>query len=243
FDIRKHLIEYDDVMNKQRKEIYAYRRDILSGESHKERILEMAEDVVDDLMAVYCPEDKYHDEWDTEGIADAMFGTFGFHLGGVPEGEEVSEFLVNETSKNYDEKEESVGFDFMRYLERMVMLQVVDSQWKDHLLGMDHLKEGIGLRGYGQRDPLIEYKKEAYGLFGDLTARISTESVSRLFRVQVNEDRELKKARRPQRMSYNTGEGATITGPKRRDSKKVGRNEPCPCGSGKKYKKCHGANA
>ncbi len=243
FDIRKHLIEYDDVMNKQRKEIYAYRRDILSGESHKERILEMAEDVVDDLMAVYCPEDKYHDEWDMEGIADAMFGTFGFHSGGVPEGEEVSEFLVNETRKNYDEKEGSVGFDFMRYLERMVMLQVVDSQWKDHLLGMDHLKEGIGLRGYGQRDPLIEYKKEAYGLFGDLTARISTESVSRLFRVQVNEDRELKKARRPQRMSYNTGEGATITGPKRRDSKKVGRNEPCPCGSGKKYKKCHGANA
>ena len=131
----------------------------------------------------------------------------------------------------------------MRYLEKMVMLQVVDAQWKDHLLGMDHLKEGIGLRGYGQRDPLIEYKKEAYGLFEDLTVRISTESVSRLFKVQVREEREIKKVQRPQRVSYNTGEGAAPATTSRREGKKIGRNDPCPCGSGKKYKKCHGRNA
>ena len=242
FDIRKHLLEYDDVMNKQRKEIYAYRRDILSGESHKERILEMAEDVAGDLVDAFCPEDKYHEEWDMDGLRDAVFGTFGFHFEDVPEGSEVSEFILSEARRHYEEKEHNVGEDFMRYLEKMVMLQVVDTQWKDHLLGMDHLKEGIGLRGYGQRDPLIEYKKEAYGLFEDLTVRISTESVSRLFKVQVREEREIKKVQRPQRVSYNTGEGAAPATTSRREGKKIGRNDPCPCGSGKKYKKCHGRN-
>ncbi len=243
FDIRKHLLEYDDVMNKQRQEIYAYRRDILSGDSHKERILEMSEDVVDDLLDAFCPEDKYHEEWDMGGLSDAVFGTFGFHYDEVPEDDDIRDFLVSGARKHFEEKELAVGDEFMRYLEKMVMLQVVDSQWKDHLLAMDHLKEGIGLRGYGQRDPLIEYKKEAFGLFGELTARISTESVSRLFRVQVREERQMKKEQKPQRISYNTGEGATPVGPSKREGKKIGRNDPCPCGSGKKYKKCHGRNA
>ena len=242
FDIRKHLLEYDDVMNKQRQEIYGYRRDILSGESHKERILEMAEDVTDDLVNMFCPEDKYHEEWDMDGLGDSVFGTFGFHYGQVPEDSDVRDFIVSEAARHFEEKELDVGDEFMRYLEKMVMLQVVDAQWKDHLLGMDHLKEGIGLRGYGQRDPLIEYKKEAYELFGDLTARISTESVSRLFKVQVRQESEIKKVQKPQRISYNTGEGAAPAGPTKREGKKIGRNDPCPCGSGKKYKKCHGRN-
>jgi preprotein translocase subunit SecA len=243
FDIRKHLLEYDDVMNKQRQEIYSYRRDILSGESHKERVLGMAEDVVDDLMYSFCPEDKYHDDWDMDGLGDAAFGTLGFHYGEIPESEDVRDFIVKETCHFYDEKEKEIGLDFMRYLEKVVMLQVVDTQWKDHLLGMDHLKEGIGLRGYGQRDPLIEYKKEAYVLFDDLTARISTESVTRLFRVQVKENKEIKREQKPQRLSYNTSDGVSSLVTKKRDTKKIGRNEQCPCGSGKKYKKCHGANA
>jgi preprotein translocase subunit SecA len=123
----------------------------------------------------------------------------------------------------------------------MVMLQVVDTQWKDHLLGMDHLKEGIGLRGYGQRDPLTEYKKEAFEVFSDLGDRISRETLTRLFKIQVREDREIKRVSRSQRLIFNRGEGGEVQKPVQK-AKKVGRNEPCPCGSGKKYKKCCGAN-
>ena len=148
--------------------------------------------------------------------------------------------MIAETRSYYENKETEIGDEFMRYLERMIMLQVVDTQWKDHLLGMDHLKEGIGLRRYGQRDPLLEYKKEAFDLFEELTSRISTESVSRIFRVQVRQEREIKKVQKNQSLSYNTGEGAAT--PMKRESAKVGRNEPCPCGSGKKYKKCCGRN-
>ncbi len=130
----------------------------------------------------------------------------------------------------------------MRYIEKVVMLQLVDSQWKDHLLAMDHLKEGIGLRGYGQRDPLTEYKKEAFDMFAELTGRISTETLSRLFKVQVRGAEEVKSAPRRQKISYNRGERAEERKPASR-GKKVGRNDPCPCGSGRKYKKCCGTNA
>jgi len=243
FDIRKHLLDYDDVMNQQRTEIYSFRRDILSGEELKDRLLDMAEDVVDDALAAYCPEDKYHEEWDEKGLTDSFFGTFGIHLGVIPEGVNIREHLVEQTKKFYSQKEEEVGDEFMRYLERMIVLQVVDTQWKDHLLGMDHLKEGIGLRGYGQRDPLLEYKKEAFELFEELTQRISTECVSRVFRVQVREERKIrKKVQRPQKLSYNTSESEAQPTTQKRESKKVGRNDPCPCGSGKKYKKCCGRN-
>jgi preprotein translocase subunit SecA len=132
----------------------------------------------------------------------------------------------------------------MRYLEKIIFLQVLDAQWKDHLLGMDHLKEGIGLRGYGQRDPLTEYKKEAFEIFGDLIGRITTDTVSRLFRIQIREDEGIKQkqVQPKQPMRYNRGEGSDTNQPVTR-GKKVGRNDPCPCGSGKKYKKCCGVNA
>jgi preprotein translocase subunit SecA len=130
----------------------------------------------------------------------------------------------------------------MRYLERVVLLQMLDTQWKDHLLGMDHLKEGIGLRGYGQKDPLVEYKKEAFDMFADMTSRISTEAVNRLYKIQVQKEEAVKReTARKMRLNYNRGEGSGPTQTARRE-KKVGRNDPCPCGSGKKFKKCCGRN-
>jgi preprotein translocase subunit SecA len=130
----------------------------------------------------------------------------------------------------------------MRYLEKVIMLQVIDSQWKDHLLGMDHLKEGIGLRGYGQKDPLVEYKKEAFDVFAEMTSRISTEIVTKLFKIQVQTKETIRKEPVQQKpISYNRGEGSSVQTVRR--AKKVGRNDPCPCGSGRKFKKCCGTNA
>ncbi|HDK41156.1 MAG TPA: hypothetical protein ENG93_00700 [Nitrospirae bacterium] len=155
--------------------------------------------------------------------------------------EDLRQRLSDDIEKAYESKEKEVGDEAMRYLEKVVMLQVVDSQWKDHLLGMDHLKEGIGLRGYGQRDPLVEYKKEAFDTFSDMSVRIASEVVNRLFRIQIarGEEAHKKITLRPAKIRYNTGRGGekpqTVV-----KSRKIGRNDPCPCGSGKKYKKCCG---
>lgn len=243
FDIRKHLIEYDDVMNSQRQEIYSFRREILQGMDLKERVGDMIADNVDELLYIYCPEEKHREEWDIKGLMDAIFGVFSITPQELPSGrEDLREFLISEANRIYDEKEREIGSDMLRYIEKVVMLQLVDSQWKDHLLAMDHLKEGIGLRGYGQRDPLVEYKKEAFNMFAELTGRISTETLSRLFKVQVRGPEEIKTAQRKEKLSYNRGKGGAEQKPVTR-GKKVGRNDPCPCGSGKKHKKCCGANA
>ncbi len=242
FDIRKHLLEYDDVMNKQRTEIYSFRREILSSEDLKERIQGMVEDTVDDFLYVYCPEDKHAEEWNMKGLNEALFGTFSVNLGLEPADiEELREKILSALKTAYEAKEEEMGPEMARYIEKMLLLQVVDTQWKDHLLAMDHLREGIGLRGYGQRDPLTEYKKEAFDLFGEMTARIATETLSRLYKVQVRAEQEVQNTEKNRRLVYNRGEGSPET--VKREGKKVGRNEPCPCGSGKKYKKCCGANA
>jgi preprotein translocase subunit SecA len=245
FDIRKHLIEYDDVMNKQRSEVYSFRKEILQGVNLKERLFDMVEDVIDELLLIYCPEEKHSDEWDMKGIKDALYGVFSVSPELNPDSRELfKEFLLTEVRKTYEQKEAEVGQDLMRYLEKVIMLQVIDSQWKDHLLGMDHLKEGIGLRGYGQKDPLVEYKKEAFDVFSEMTSRISTEIVTRLFKMQVQTKEAVRKE--PVRQSpviYNRGEGSSAPVQTVRRAKKVGRNDLCPCGSGKKYKKCCGTNA
>jgi preprotein translocase subunit SecA len=243
FDIRKHLLEYDDVMNKQRTEIYAYRREILQGEGLKDRVYGMTEDAVDELMSIYCPEDRHPEEWDTRGLRDAAYGVFSVTVDQLPPaGQDLRENALSEISAFYEAKEQEVGSEMMRYLEKVVMLQVVDSQWKDHLLAMDHLKEGIGLRGYGQRDPLTEYKREAFDIFADMTGRMTTETLKRLFKVQIRSQQEIERTSRRQRVTYNRGDGSEAKQPVTRE-KKVGRNSPCPCGSGKKYKKCCGTNA
>jgi preprotein translocase subunit SecA len=243
FDIRKHLLEYDDVMNKQRTEIYAFRRDLLQGADVKDRILGMIDDALDELIAVHCPEDKHREDWDVKGLGDAAYGIFDFTLRDLPGTvDDLREMLSSEARKYYAQKAADIGDDLMRQMEKWILLQVVDSQWKDHLLAMDHLREGIGLRGYAQRDPLVEYKKEAFEMFSELSGRITTEVIMRLFKIQVQKNQEERIQTRQQKISlnYNRGEGGAPQAASK--GKKTGRNEPCPCGSGKKYKKCCGVN-
>ncbi len=240
FDIRKHLLEYDDVMNKQRTEIYSFRREILLSESLKPKIFDMIEDVVDELLFVYCPEDRY-DEWDNAGLAVALEGSFAIKpsLNAFKGIDDLKSLIISSLQDAYEKKEVESGAEIMRYLEKMILLQVIDAQWKDHLLNIDHLKEGIGLRGYAQKDPLVEYKKEAFELFAEMSDRIKSEALMRLYKIQVvHEEAEVKIKKEQQRLVYNKSEGGD--GPRRPSAReqKVGRNEPCPCGSGKKYKKC-----
>jgi preprotein translocase subunit SecA len=240
FDIRKHLLEYDDVMNKQRLEIYAFRKEILQGENLRSRIFSMIDDIIEELLSIYCSDDRHADEWDKKGLTDAIYGIFSLSLEeGLPENSDVlKEKLSSEIEKLYSRRENEIGEELVRYLEKVIVLQVVDSQWKDHLLAMDHLKEGIGLRGYGQRDPLVEYKKEGFEMFAEMSSRISTEIVTRLFKIQVQKSQEveIRSHQRRANLNYNRGEGGTVQTVTK--GKKTGRNEPCPCGSGKKYKKC-----
>ncbi|MBI4687514.1 MAG: preprotein translocase subunit SecA [Nitrospirae bacterium] len=250
FDIRKHLIEYDDVMNKQRTEIYSFRREILSSGSLKERILEMADNVLSDILAVYCPEDKHPEEWDIKGLKEALH--MGFSI--TPQidsgkTDNLFEQLSSEIRQFYEDKEKEIGAEPLRYLEKVITLQVLDSQWKDHLLTMDHLKEGIGLRGYAQKDPLVEYKKEAFDTFSELSGRVSAEAVGRLMRLQLarEEDAHKKVAFKQSKMHYGRGgEGGGGDGNEKAQPVvkeiRIGRNDPCICGSGKKYKKCCGQN-
>jgi preprotein translocase subunit SecA len=241
FEIRKHLLEYDDVMNKQREAIYAMRRDLLGGTDQRSYILQLAEDILMDLLGEHTPREKPADTWDVEGLRVRVGNQFGFDIDSLDREiidlpyEELSSLLSDAIKKKYQDKVVRIGEEYMEYQEQMIMLQVLDVQWKDHLWALDHLKEGIGLRGYGQRDPLIEYKKESFQMFEALQARIEEETVRFLFlfepmspEEQASRERARDEGRRRQRQ------------PKKRGVAKVGRNEPCPCGSGKKYKKCHG---
>jgi len=252
FDIRKHLLEYDDVMNRQRTVIYDMRREVLSGESMRETVFEMAGEIAEELGARFAPEKVHPEEWDLPGLSDAVHAQFGFRLD-FPEAEvttltreKIEAAVVEGYNAFYGRKEEEYGEDAMRYLERMFLLSTIDALWKDHLLSMDHLKEGIGLRGYAQKDPLKEYQREGFELFADLVFRIKAESLKRLFHVRVQREEEPAKlgARMPvapRRVNLSRGE-ISKAGAKtqQRTSRKVGRNEPCPCGSGKKHKKCCG---
>lgn len=256
FEIRKHLLEYDDVMNKQREAIYAIRRELLEGADQREYILELANDIVMDLIDRYTPREKSQDEWDLEGLRVSVGNQFGFDMAqlGINPQEvtypELAQKLPDSIRTLYEEKEKRFGADYMRFQERMIMLQVLDNLWKDHLWSLDHLKEGIGLRGYGQRDPLIEYKKESFNMFEDLRTRIEEETIRFLFLFEPisREEQEARerereesrrRAQREQNLVYSAG-GAEGALPSKREVAKVGRNDPCPCGSGKKFKKCHG---
>jgi preprotein translocase subunit SecA len=231
-------------MNKQRSEIYSFRKESLLGENLKDRIFSMIDEIVDEILFIYCPKEKHMEEWDIKGLKDSVYGLFSIAPDVTPmDLDSLKNTLISEFKNAYEKKESEIGSDIMRYLEKVILLQIIDTQWKDHLLAMDHLKEGIGLRGYGQRDPLVEYKKEAFDMFADMISRISTEVLKRLFKIQVQKKETIKKEPvRQARLNYNRGEGLSTVQTVRR-SKKVGRNEPCPCGSGKKFKKCCGMNA
>jgi preprotein translocase subunit SecA len=257
FEIRKHLLEYDDVMNKQREAIYAIRRDLLEGVDQREYLIELASDILLDQMDKSTPQDKHQDEWDLEGLRISFGNQFGLDINTLELDlkavtfAELSEKLTSAIRQIYEDKERRVGAEYMRFQERMIMLQVLDGQWKDHLLALDHLKEGIGLRGYGQRDPLIEYKKESFEMFEAMNARREEETIRYLFlfepisqeeqeaRVREREEARRRQARE-QNLVYSSGD-SSAPATKKREVAKVGRNDPCPCGSGKKFKKCHGA--
>ena len=256
FDIRKHLLEYDDVMNKQRTVIYDMRREILGSEDLREMVLEFAGEVAEDLAGRFSVEGTHPEEWDFEALSTAVYAQFGFRPE-IPEAERdrltpsgLADRVRTGAEAFYAKKEAEYGADAIRYLERMFLLSTVDALWKDHLLSMDHLKEGIGLRGYAQKDPLKEYQREGFDLFSDLISRIKEESLKRLFHVKVQREeegagmKERAAAPRPARVVLSRGDiksaGKTT---QKREGVKIGRNDPCPCGSGKKYKKCCGASA
>jgi len=252
FEIRKQLLDYDDVLNKQREVVYERRRMILRGDDLTEEIRSSTEEVLDDLLAVHCPQGAYQEEWDLKGLADACYAQFGIDIkdGSIDFKDVGSDALRQELIKKIDEaykkKEQELGAELLRLLEKMVMLRTIDTLWKDHLLGIDSLREGIGLRGYGQKDPLIEYKREAFEMFAGMMNRMKREVLEHLFRVQVvpgESPRPPVEQHRPVQLTLNRGEAAADdngTKTVRRGIDKVGRNDPCPCGSGKKYKKCHG---
>jgi preprotein translocase subunit SecA len=271
FSIRKHLLEYDDVMNKQREAIYSTRRQLLLGFegvtvaeqqlNQRNHILGIAEDLFESLVDQHMSKDLRPDEWDIAGLKDQLRTVFGFdpdregidlaQIGPV----EARETIWRMLEEGYTNKEVQVGVEALRSLERYIMLNIVDAQWKDHLLALDHLKEGIGLRGYGQKDPLVEYKRESYYLFEAMLDRTETETIRYLFNFQVQvaepvEQQLLERRRRQRRgrvaftkaneTAFAAGEEETAK-PVRHKGPRVGRNDPCPCGSRKKYKKCCGA--
>ena len=299
FESRKHLLEYDDVMNKQREAVYGLRRRLLEGMDQKDLILEdYVSAILSDLLEQYVPAKAHADEWDVKGLKDAVFTRFGvdFLAEGVKpdqlERQALGDAIFEKLKERYDAKEKLIGPEAMRHHERMIMLSVIDQQWKDHLLSMDHLKEGIGLRGYGQHDPLVEYKKESFDMFEAMMQRFQEDTVRYLYLMQILERPQDPNAGRAQPVSSPSGQGPDTAAPAQHDGdgngrrpqrmvstsadeleeafmrrkrreleqarmagggeaqqvqqvvrgqEKVGRNDPCPCGSGKKYKKCHGA--
>ncbi|MDX1763709.1 MAG: preprotein translocase subunit SecA [bacterium] len=250
FNIRKQLLEYDNVMNQQREAIYSLRREILQGEDTKEMILEMVDDLLQRYLSTYLAEEKTGETWDLDGLGDFYHRIFNLGLpyeGGEISGmafDELKEKLKTHIANTYYQKELDFGESFIRHVEQMVLLQSLDAQWKDHLLGMDALKEGIGLRGYGQRDPLLEYKKEGFNMFQDSLERIDENSITTLFHIQIERPEEVELARARQRQEMHLSHGQSGGGATKAKTvvkgEKIGRNAPCPCGSGKKYKKCCG---
>ena len=283
-------------MKKQRQTIYSIRRSALEGKDQRDYVLGIAEDVARELVETFCPRDQHPDQWNTAQFlaeSNAQFGVDMKAAGADPAAlnhDQLADAAVEAVSKRYEEKEKQFGAELMRWLERRIILDVVDSQWKDHLLSLDHLKEGIGLRGYGQKDPLVEFKKEAFVLFEDMMARIDNEAIRYLYHIQIQQGdqpppdgarqprppqpprqpppsaavavasaaaraseqapaqlpafaREIERRQQRQQrdLQYQTGPAQAEAPKPVRAGAKVGRNDPCPCGSGKKYKKCHGA--
>jgi preprotein translocase subunit SecA len=287
FAARKHILEYDDVMNKQRQYVYRMRRQLLEGMEQKDRVLEMVRGIVGSFVGRRCPASAHASVYEFAALQSDVLSAFGLKINRQELAEftpaEIEETIYDQLLKKYQEKEQMVGAEIMRETERMLMLHVIDSQWKDHLLSMDHLKEGIGLRGYGQKDPLVEYKKESFQLFQDMMDRIEDETIRYLFFLRPVEDErpvlpyaeeeeyeeeaeeetvgvvareqraaaqttmmeftrniQRKKEKELAQLQFVGGDSSTAKAPAVR-GKKVGRNDPCSCGSGKKYKKCCGA--
>ncbi|MBF8274255.1 MAG: protein translocase subunit secA [Magnetococcales bacterium] len=268
FDIRKNLLKFDDVMNEQRKVIYEQRRELMETEDLSGFVNDVRQDLLEDMVASYIPEEAYADQWQAKKFAENVLRQFGVTVDAEAWKEEdgvtpqvVLERTAKRVEEHHQEREVRMGSGLMRYLEKTILLQILDFLWKEHLLNMDHLKEGIHLRGYAQKDPLNEYKREAFGLFDSLLSRIKSEAVEVLSRVEVRQPDEVQRMEmeraqaRDRAMTLNHpssgslgdgnagGEEKSTPATFRRDGDKVGRNQVCPCGSGKKYKHCHGSLA
>jgi preprotein translocase subunit SecA len=254
FDMRKHLLEYDDVMNKQREVVYHRRRELLSGEPLKEDILELSDELVEAIAEAHADKESDHADWGWKEIEDAFFKQFKFRPGfrenlngaALDTPADLIELATQKVHEVYDQREVEFTEPVMRQIEKIVMLQTLDALWKDHLLAMDHLKEGIGLRGYAQKNPLVEYQKEGFEMFESLMRVMGQDVVEKVFSVQVRREQDVQQIEqqqpRPQRvvMSHGDEPVAAEAPTVKRDGDKVGRNDACPCGSGKKYKRCHG---
>jgi preprotein translocase subunit SecA len=249
FDIRKHLLDYDDVMNRQRKVIYEQRKKVLRGEDLWTDINEMVEEIVDDLLSEFMNEKENKEEWNLKGFEDALFKQFNIKFDLVNFGQNnsaplsVREFIIEGVQKLLHNKENEFGKELMDYLMKVIMLQAIDTQWKEHLLAMDHLREGIGLRGYAQKDPVREYQREGYEMFMEMIARIKMDVLEKLCLIRIQREEEVEEIRQKQKQDYVMSRGEDVPQPKtvKHEGAKTGRNDPCPCGSGKKYKKCCGA--
>lgn len=254
FDIRKHLIDYDDVMNKQREVIYTQRKEILAGQDIRGSFLEMMDETIGDIVSQYAIDKVSGHQWDWEGITETLHKTFSIAVDFPDQTiarltpENFKKALKEQVMELFSAKLANFGDDLMDHLIKVIMLQTIDQQWKDHLLSIDHLKEGIGLRGYGQKDPKQEYKREAFNLFMAMILRIRAEVVEKIFWVQLSreggdleeevERLEEEQQQKRQRLSFNITPDEPVKPVK--SAKSAGRNDPCPCGSGKKYKKCCG---
>jgi len=269
FEARKHLLEYDDVMNRQRETIYGLRRQLMEEPDQRDYLMGdppsagVAYDLLSDITRQYLNPDVSPDDWDIENYTIQIKTIYDFDVDSehidIPNmtSQEVVDAIWERLKVKYEKKEDQIGPEAMRTYERIIMLNIIDAQWKDHLLSLDHLKQGIGLVGYGQKDPLVEYKKQSFDLFQEMLDRIDTTTIRSLFNLQVVSEQaperlqQRRAARRPASLKFTgPNQGAAPAGEEDgkiktvvRDQPKVGRNEPCPCGSGKKYKKCHGINA
>jgi preprotein translocase subunit SecA len=251
FEIRKHLIEYDDVMNRQREVIYTQRKEVLAGENIRETIESILDETVEDIVATFCPEKTPPVEWNWESLANDFYNQFNY-MAELPtpdtadlKRDALTELLKEQVHQHLSAKTEEFTPQVMEHLMKVLLLQTIDSQWKDHLLSIDHLKEGIGMRAYAQKNPKEEYKREAFNLFMEMMGRIRQEVLNKLFRVQLARQDEVARMEEEQRrqrlaLARQSGPVAQTAEPVKRDADKVGRNDPCPCGSGKKYKKCCG---
>ena len=246
FEIRKHLLEYDDVMNQQREVIYRQRRKALMEKNLKTVVMEMIEDKTYDIVEEFFVEKTPVQKWDLKGLKKRIKQVFNFDpdletaVNESNSPEQLSEKLFEHVKELYSQREASIGIDITREIERHIILQTVDNRWKEHLLSMDHLKEGIGLRGYAQQDPLRIYKKEGFDMFHGLMERIKEEVVEILFKIQISTPSQVNamKKKEQEDLTFSHSDGSGIKQPVKRSSIKVQRNDPCPCGSGKKYKKC-----
>lgn len=235
FDIRKHLLKYDDIMNAQRKEIYSFRKEVLESNSLKEKVFEFLEIEIDELVDFYLSQE---DEG-LEKLKEQINVRFDVDVDlGNKSKDEIKQYLIEKLKEAYEQKEAKIGTILMRDVEKMIFLHVIDTKWKDHLLAIDHIKEGIGLRGYAQKDPLVEYKKEAFELFEEMSRNIVSDILTRLFKIQIKEESSVKIA---PKQHINRSDGDRPHEPIKKPHK-IGRNDSCPCGSGKKYKKCCGKN-